>query len=108
MRIVSVARISGPADERHYFMVTRWDGLLGRLRNRKLWAVVRYIEDAAGSIAFWGTSSDECSYEVTCAVQRFVREEHRREMASRIRGDRYWQPFTPPEPTRLLSARSES
>jgi len=95
VRIASVTRIHGPHEDGQYFMVTRYDGLLGRLLGRKLFAVVRLTRSNGHALTWWGTSDDETCEAVRNAVDRFECREQRDQHQARLRGDVYWRPVEP-------------
>jgi hypothetical protein len=97
MRIASVTRIDGPAgDEHRFFLVTRYDGLLGWLRGRKLIATVRLERTPSGwHSTYWGTSSEQTCEAVCKAVDRYDRKLMREAELARARGDAHWHPYTP-------------
>jgi hypothetical protein len=106
VRIASVARIHGPHDDGHFFMVTRYVGLFGWLRGRREFAVVRFVRDEAGwSHTYWSTSNDTTCAEVRDAVVRFERKERRENERARLRGDVHWQPVVERTP-RMLQERA--
>jgi len=91
MRISSVTRIDGPTEDGQFFMVTRYDGLIGWLRGRKLFAVVRWNGDLESPHVTWGTTDEIVHHRVFFAVTAHIRRCEREAYDARIRGDRHWQ-----------------
>jgi len=91
MKIASVTRIRGPAQDGQFFVITRYEGLFGRLLGRRMWATVHWNGNHDQPAIFWGDSSDIVCDEVHHAVMRFVWREAREQERARLRGDAHWR-----------------